>query len=370
MSFSPETWAKVRGSLGAIDTVGLVASGAYEGVDLTERFAGEIAAAPYLGDPWAWIKARVNAGDFSGIYVCDWIPFTANGDTYHADIIGINTYKGYGHDVLLGNHIDFMCKEVWPDKAQLNVVKYNNGLFPEETLSADGTTTVFTLTQPMYAINQIKQNGWQITNWSYDNETCTLTFATAPSAGTLTVTGAGSKTPIAVSELYHRMNSLAGHIPNGETVGPPLLRVDFTEDGVYHYLPAALKAVMADKTVAVENRWNASELLTDVSNTGFTNLGKLWLLHEIELNGKTICSSPSRDAVCGPWVQYPYFIGSHRMIRFDPANGSHRPYWLLTPAYGNTTQWTCVNNYGQITQTNTTTKCWIPICFRIAEDAS
>ena len=38
----------------------------YEGVDLTQKFASEIAN---YSDEWAWIKARIQAGNFKGIYV-------------------------------------------------------------------------------------------------------------------------------------------------------------------------------------------------------------------------------------------------------------------------------------------------------------
>ena len=49
----------------------------YEGVDLTLKFATEIAASPYSGNPWAWIKARIQAADFTGIHVNDYIPFVS-----------------------------------------------------------------------------------------------------------------------------------------------------------------------------------------------------------------------------------------------------------------------------------------------------
>ena len=63
----------------------------YEGVDLTQKFTSEIAN---YSDEWAWIKARIQAGNFKGIYVCDYIPITcSNGYVLNAQVAGINTYK-------------------------------------------------------------------------------------------------------------------------------------------------------------------------------------------------------------------------------------------------------------------------------------
>ena len=89
----------------------------YEGVDLTQKFASEIAN---YSDEWAWIKARIQAGNFKGIYVCDYIPITcSNGYVLNAQVAGINTYTGYA-DKQVGNHIDFICKELWNDLHVMN----------------------------------------------------------------------------------------------------------------------------------------------------------------------------------------------------------------------------------------------------------
>mgnify|MGYP006896647763 CR=1 FL=1 len=85
----------------------------YPGSDLSEKFANEVAVPPYSGDPWAWIKARIQAGDFTGIHVNDYIPFTTTDNkSLKACVGGINTYKGYG-DTAVGNHIDFICRELF-----------------------------------------------------------------------------------------------------------------------------------------------------------------------------------------------------------------------------------------------------------------
>ena len=81
------------GTLGKKDLLGVDIDNTYPGLDLTEKFADEIAAAPYNGDEWAWIKGRCTSGNFSGIHVRDYIPVTANSNNFKARIIGINTYK-------------------------------------------------------------------------------------------------------------------------------------------------------------------------------------------------------------------------------------------------------------------------------------
>ena len=94
----------------------------YVGQDLTVKFADEIKG---YSDEWAWAKARKNAGNYAGMHVGDYIPITcSNGYVLKAQIAGINTYTGYGDQPVgnqVGNHIDFICKELWDE------VNYNNG---------------------------------------------------------------------------------------------------------------------------------------------------------------------------------------------------------------------------------------------------
>ena len=63
-----------------------IANRIYQGVDLSVTFATEIAAAPYSGNVWAWIKARIQAANFTGINVGDYIPFTANAKLVKAEV--------------------------------------------------------------------------------------------------------------------------------------------------------------------------------------------------------------------------------------------------------------------------------------------
>lgn len=101
--------------------------------DLTTYFADEIAE---YDNQWQWIKARIEAGNFTGINIGDYLTFTAPFVTnmqqdgtivdsynvaYHAQVAGINPYYGAripsgaagttSTSGRLGNHIDFFCKE-------------------------------------------------------------------------------------------------------------------------------------------------------------------------------------------------------------------------------------------------------------------
>ena len=104
--------------------VGVDGDRTYPGVDLTVKFADEI---KNYSDEWAWIKARKTAGNYAGLHVGDYIPITcSNGYKLNAQIAGMNTYTGYA-DQEVGNHIDFICKELWNDLHVMNKIDYNNG---------------------------------------------------------------------------------------------------------------------------------------------------------------------------------------------------------------------------------------------------
>ena len=52
----------------------------YKGVNLAEKHSAEIQA-DYAGNVWKWVQARIKAGNFSGIHVNDYIPFTLKAGT-------------------------------------------------------------------------------------------------------------------------------------------------------------------------------------------------------------------------------------------------------------------------------------------------
>ena len=275
----------------------------YEGTDLTQKFKTEIAEAPYNGNPWAWIQARIKAGNYAGIHVKDFIPFTTtNSVKLHAEIAGIDTYRNYGSSPV-GHHIDFICRELWPTLKPINPVNYNNGI-----------------------------------------STCEF--------------------PWLASDLYHWLNSKSGSVPNGTTVNPTLLDVDYTTNGVYYFLPANLKAVIIEKHALLNKRYSASGLLSSDNSWDWQNIGKLWLPTECEVYGTPIWNT-NGYATGGSAVQYPIFAGNMNRVKFR--SGSRRDWWLLTPGGSNSTTWCNVSNSGFANAYHTSyTSIASPVCFRVA----
>lgn len=97
-------------------------NGLYKGRDLTEVFADEI---ENYTDAWAWIKARITAGNFTGIHNGDYIPLTVGRET-HKMQVNINTYKNTCEPPV-GNHIDFISKDCLGQTVKWNTTNNNNG---------------------------------------------------------------------------------------------------------------------------------------------------------------------------------------------------------------------------------------------------
>ncbi len=95
----------------------------YEGVDLTERFAEEIAG---YANVWRWIKARIAAANFDGLHVGDYIPIIMNANPIVMQIAGIDTYYRCT-DQELGHHIDWISKDLYPGTTQWFTSNNNNG---------------------------------------------------------------------------------------------------------------------------------------------------------------------------------------------------------------------------------------------------
>ena len=332
----------------------------YAGVNLAEKFAAEIAASG--GDEWAWIKSRIQAGNFSGIHVADYIPFTTtNNITMNAVVAGINTYKDYS-DVRVGNHIDFITREMWPDTKMYNPVSWNNGLIPVETVSADGTATTFVLTKEMNGVDTIKSGDTTLTGWTYDADTFTITFEEAPAAGTLTVTGVGSEHPWLASDLYLWLNSLVGQVPNS-TDAPPdtaVKHVDYTADGVFYYLPQSLKNVIVEKRFHLEKRYSSSGKLTNSNGAGWANIGKLWIPTEVELCVASVWTGGGY-AACGSVCQYPIFANGYSNFTGDRKN-----IWILSTKSDSSQNFVFLPSRRNIYFAGAASSYSVPICFRIA----
>ena len=95
----------------------------YQGVDLTVRFAEEIAG---YANPWRWIKARIAAANFDGLHIGDYIPVYVGANLMKMQIAGMDTYYRTG-DQMVGHHIDWISKDCYPDTVQWFTSNDNNG---------------------------------------------------------------------------------------------------------------------------------------------------------------------------------------------------------------------------------------------------
>lgn len=86
-------------------------------------FASEIAK---YSDEWAWIRARIKAANYEGIYVGDYIPVTMNKEVVNMQVAGIDTYYNTT-DQPVGHHIDFISKDCFTETIQWNTTNNNNG---------------------------------------------------------------------------------------------------------------------------------------------------------------------------------------------------------------------------------------------------
>ena len=95
----------------------------YKGRNLVTVFASEIAK---YSDEWAWIRARIKAANYEGIYVGDYIPVTMNKEVVNMQVAGIDTYYNTT-DQPVGHHIDFISKDCFTETIQWNTTNNNNG---------------------------------------------------------------------------------------------------------------------------------------------------------------------------------------------------------------------------------------------------
>ena len=286
----------------------------YQGVNLETKFADEIASA---GNVYAWLNARKTAGNFEGICVGDYFyvsmsagtiaGYSLAAQTFKCRIIGINTYSHCG-DSVIGNMFYIKSDQVIDTPIKWQPTDNNNG------------TSVQTnpwLSSAAYAI----LNG--VNNYNTAN-------------------------------AYNK----AAHGANGGS-------------GVIGLLPAALRNVLKQKRMLLDQRYSASGLLTNSTGWGWGDGGKLWLPNEIEVYGCGIRSNLSQTS--GYWfpeaglsIQFPWFANNcDNRISYN-SSGSRCPWWLSAPASNSSTIVCIVNTYGYadyITATYATIR--LPLCFCI-----
>jgi hypothetical protein len=273
----------------------------YTGVDLSVKFADEIKS---YSSVWAWIQARIKAGNYADLHVGDYIPFkTTNSVSLNAQIAGFDTYYQYG-DTAVGHHIDFICVELWPTNHVFNKINFNNGI-------SDSVPY-----------------------------------------------------PWLASDLYYFCNSLSGTVPSSAAVGGgDGTAVDYTADGIYYYLPAALKSIIIQKRMLLPKRYSASGLLSSDNGWGWADAGKLWLPTEWEVYGGPVWDNTGYGSG-GSAVQYPLF--AHGMRRVKKRSGSRYNWRLLSACSGTSSVFSFVNNYGYADYSGASnTYIAAPVCFRI-----
>lgn len=341
----------------------------YDGVDLTVKFADEIAAAPYNGNECAWIKAREQAGNYAGINVGDYIPLTTtNGYTFRTRIMGIDTYTGYGNEVhIVGHHIDWNWDELWPEAIKMNYYNYNNGLIPTETITADGDTTEFTLTKEMSQVDTIKRGTTELSGWTYDPATYKITFEEAPASGNLTIIGTGTEYPWNASNGFAFANSCAGQVPYGENYNPDVHHVDYTQDGIYYYLPQKWKDIIVPKFLMIGSRYSVSDLVSQPNGYDFVNLGNIWTLTDVEIFGTPMAANQLTDRR-GSYLHYPLFNTAKRFIKTVAGQDETGAFWLINPysySSGSKTYWSAISERGVgYSYLASSDNVYFPVCFR------
>lgn len=272
----------------------------YVGQDLTVKFADEIKG---YSDEWAWAKARRNAGNYAGMHVNDYIPITcSNGYVLKAQIAGINTYTGYA-DQQVGNHIDFICKELWNDLHIMNKVNCNNG-------------------------------------------------------------NANNPSPFLASDLNYWLNSKSGNVPNSTSDAAVTTEVDYTAGGVLYYLPDKLKNQIITKRILLPSRYTAGSVLTSDNSWTWQSTDKLWIPSEVEVYGAPCWGDSGYGA--GGFVQYPIFIGNMNRAKKRCSNKDRYSWWLLSAYAGDSTYFARVSAHGFCYYTSATyASIAAPVCFRI-----
>jgi len=286
----------------------LMADRLYAGQDLAVKFADEIAESG--GDIWAWLRSRTQAGNFTGIHVGDYIQFTAlNGNVIVSEIAGINTYRRYGSPVEVGNHIDLISRDLWPEAVPWNLVNFNNGL-------------------------------------------------------------AAMPNPYLTSNVHAFLNALQMAVPNGTGANPATTTVDYRTTGILSQLPAELRNVIVPKVALLERRFTSGVLLTESNSWDWREIGPLWLPSEIEVYG---CrqwgsnSSPEAGRSSGGFVQYPIFAENMKRVKGNGHNGARAWWWLLTAHGGFSTFAALVGSSGNASHSSASNAAGrVPVCFRIS----
>lgn len=292
----------------AIDYIRAVTDGLYTPVDLSVKHADEINT-DYDGDVWAWIKARIQAANYSGIHIGDYIPVTLTGGTiggtyqiaanqqHKMVVVGIDTYCGWG-DTVIPHHIDFISEKTLETNFTWNDGNTNNGTAAQQNPW---------LSSKIYAI----------------------------------LNGVNNYSTAAQGNLAHGMNCSSG--------------------GVLQMLPQACQNVLIQKRNWMEKQYNASKQVNYPSGYDWVDMGKLWVPHEVEVCGyqpnsynRSNDSTANIDNLTRNMTrQYPYFMYNSR-AKVGANTNARSNYWLCCPSGHTATRVCSVSGSGYVTQYNAT----------------
>lgn len=206
--------------------------GLYTGVDLTQKHAAEIQE-NHNGDAWAWIHSRIQAENFAGIHIGDYIPVTLTGGTiggsfsvaanqqHKMQVAGIDTYYNSG-DTPIPHHIDFISLETMETCSVWNDGNTNNGTAAEKNPWKSSK---------IYAI----------------------------------LNGVNNYTTSAQGNLAHGMNCSSG--------------------GVFQMLPEACRNVIIQKRMWQEEQYDGSKQVNYPTGHKWHDMGNVWVPHEVEICG-------------------------------------------------------------------------------------
>ena len=326
-------WMKTGNIIDDTELLNVLQSAArtYQGMDLTQKFQAEIAASPFNGDPWAWIQARVRAGNFTGLLPGDFIPIVTTAGTpvttFMCEIAGINTYRNQAGTppaipglpavtAPIPNHIDFISRDLFPNTVQWNLANYNNG------------------------------------------------FA------------ATSVSPWNASHVFAWLNGLSMTVPNATTAGGGTgTAVDFTataaNPGLWWRLPTNLRNVIVPKIALMPSRAAGTAILLEDTTWAWQNIGNLWAPSETEVFGQRVWAggvAPNQGWASGGYMQYPIFAGDMtKAIKGIGHQGARAYWWLSTPIGGSSTVVCAASTGGSAAHVSAAhTGIRAALCFRVA----
>ena len=287
-----------------------IANGTYMGKDLAVKFASEIAA--YNGDVVDWLHARVQAGNFKGIYPFDYIHIHTNAGTVAGNsvpaknrkfiIAGINLYKGTGETEITQNHITF-----------------------------------FALADENVTWNDVNNNNGTATN----------------------------EYPWKASKLYAVLNG----VNNASSNKVGACGFNAAGAGYLQLFPTKVQNLMLNQQVHMGKRYSSTAVLTDDNSQGWTERGKLFAPSEIEAYGCAVhaykISGAGNSEQYGPWCHWPIFRNAGNTGRLIYANRAG--WWLCSVPFGGSTVACVVNGIG-VAFCDYTSITWLraPLCFHFA----